>query len=186
MAEVPADGRDFEQKLSTQGDIVTHVQWGKYVPPPPRRIEDALPDLHDYKTVEEMADTSFFGGGGLSTMARVERDYTIATVVVTLKAGRGLKAADRGGKSDPYAKMKLNDHAVESKVIKKTVNPVWDQTFVFPRDHMRDLIYRPLRVEIFDDDLLSRDDSLGVANLKLDEILHRLVAQKEGVQVRLA
>ena len=58
------------------------------------------------------------------------RDYTMGTLTVTIKAAKGLLAADRGGKSDPYCKLKLNDEIHETETIKKTVNPVWNLVVV--------------------------------------------------------
>lgn len=49
---------------------------------------------------------------------------------VTVISAKNLKAADRGGKSDPNVTFLLNgDKVFKSETKKKTVNPVWNETF---------------------------------------------------------
>jgi Ca2+-dependent lipid-binding protein len=49
---------------------------------------------------------------------------------VDLIEGRGILAADRSGKSDPYAVFTLNDQKVfRSQVKKKTLTPDWNEAF---------------------------------------------------------
>jgi Ca2+-dependent lipid-binding protein len=50
---------------------------------------------------------------------------------VELVEGRDILAADRGGKSDPFAVFSLNGQKVfKSQTKKKTLNPEWNETFV--------------------------------------------------------
>ncbi|KAK4700199.1 hypothetical protein P7C70_g6053, partial [Phenoliferia sp. Uapishka_3] len=49
---------------------------------------------------------------------------------VELLDGKGIPAADRSGKSDPYAVFELNGEKVyKSEVVKKTLTPVWNEVF---------------------------------------------------------
>jgi hypothetical protein len=54
--------------------------------------------------------------------------------VIYLFAGRNLKAADPGGTSDPFVTAEIvgQKTKVTSKIIKKTVNPVWNEVKVLP------------------------------------------------------
>jgi Ca2+-dependent lipid-binding protein len=53
------------------------------------------------------------------------------TLRVELVDGRDIVAADRGGKSDPYAVFSLNGNKVyKSQTKKKTLSPEWNETFV--------------------------------------------------------
>jgi Ca2+-dependent lipid-binding protein len=46
--------------------------------------------------------------------------------VITLVAARGLKAMDRGGTSDPYARIRIGKSVVgKTKHIKKSLEPQW-------------------------------------------------------------
>jgi len=48
---------------------------------------------------------------------------------VHLIQGTDLIAADSGGTSDPYVKLKTSYSEMRSKTISKTLNPKWDQHF---------------------------------------------------------
>lgn len=57
----------------------------------------------------------------------------MGNLTVTLVRAKNLIAADRGGVSDPYIVFKLNGKEVhKSEVIKKTLNPEYNETFVQP------------------------------------------------------
>jgi Ca2+-dependent lipid-binding protein len=45
---------------------------------------------------------------------------------------RGIKGADFGGTSDPFAEVRIKDHtqSFKTKTIQKTVNPFWNEEFV--------------------------------------------------------
>lgn len=74
------------------------------------------------------------------------------------------------GYSDPYVRVDLNtingDETVDSfltKTKKKTLNPTWDEEFVFrvkPAEHK-------LVLQVFDENRLTRDDFLGMVELTL-------------------
>jgi Ca2+-dependent lipid-binding protein len=50
---------------------------------------------------------------------------------LTLVSGHDIPAADRGGKSDPFAVFTLNgDRVCKSQTKKKTVNPEWHEDFM--------------------------------------------------------
>ena len=66
-----------------------------------------------------------------------------------------LLAADSGGTSDPYVKVRLNagghEHKGETKVVKKTLNPRWDERFVFT-GQLRDFVGETLQLKLRDHD----------------------------------
>ncbi|KAG6866873.1 hypothetical protein C0991_008810 [Blastosporella zonata] len=87
---------------------------------------------------------------------------------VELLDGRKLHAADRGGKSDPYAVFLLNgDKVFKSEIIKKTVNPDWNQTFTV---NVPSRVGSDFGIEVFDWDQIGTSDSLGEAKIDLEEI----------------
>ena len=54
----------------------------------------------------------------------------IGNLHLKLVAGRGLAVKDTFSRSsDPFVKIYLGHQSVKSKVIKKTLNPVWNQEF---------------------------------------------------------
>ncbi|CCG84874.1 protein of unknown function [Taphrina deformans PYCC 5710] len=94
----------------------------------------------------------------------------MGTIRVTVVSGNNLCAADRGNKSDPYAKFYLStqkDHVYKTETIKKTLNPQWNETFEQPISSRLDNIFR---VEVFDWDALDTDDFLGSAEIPLQSL----------------
>lgn len=64
----------------------------------------------------------------MSTVSFVAIDQGLLRV--DLLSGRDILAADRGGKSDPFAVFTLNDQKVfRSQVKKKTLTPEWNESF---------------------------------------------------------
>ena len=52
---------------------------------------------------------------------------------VTLVRAKNLIAADRGGSSDPFIVFRVNGKEVyKSEVVKKTLNPEYNESFVVP------------------------------------------------------
>ncbi|XP_023223176.1 E3 ubiquitin-protein ligase Nedd-4-like isoform X3 [Centruroides sculpturatus] len=88
-------------------------------------------------------------------------------------AGHNLAKKDIFGASDPYVRIDLvkisNDEVIDSvhtKTKKKTLNPRWEEEFVFrvrPQHHK-------MVMEVFDENRLTRDDFLGLVELPLHHI----------------
>ncbi|XP_031847586.1 E3 ubiquitin-protein ligase Nedd4 isoform X3 [Nomia melanderi] len=105
-----------------------------------------------------------------------------ATKKLRLKviAGHQLAKKDIFGASDPYVRVDLNtingNHTVDSaltKTKKKTLNPVWEEEFIFrvkPIDHK-------LVLQVFDENRLTRDDFLGRVELLLNNLPKEQVGQ---------
>lgn len=70
-----------------------------------------------------------------------------------------MPAADSNGKSDPYVKLKVNGQTKKSKVVKKNLNPHWDEEFTF--DVQPQAGSDEVSIEVFDHDMVSKHDSLG-------------------------
>lgn len=57
----------------------------------------------------------------------------MGNLTVNLVRAKDLVAADRGGASDPYFVFRVNGKEVyKSEVIKKTLNPEYNESFVVP------------------------------------------------------
>ena len=91
---------------------------------------------------------------------------------VTVVRGVGLLAADKGGTSDPYVVVQLGKTKKRSKVIKKTLDPEWNEALTFDGIGMRELVESQLLVRAFDyDGITSRNDTLGARRVSV-ELLH--------------
>ncbi|CAK7205058.1 Tricalbin-2 [Sporothrix eucalyptigena] len=79
-----------------------------------------------------------------------------------------LPAADSNGKSDPYCKFDLHGTEVfKSKVIKKTLNPTWNEFFEIP---VPSRIGANFNLKVYDYDFADRPDFLGGAPIQLDQL----------------
>uniref|UniRef100_T1JDY1 E3 ubiquitin-protein ligase n=1 Tax=Strigamia maritima TaxID=126957 RepID=T1JDY1_STRMM len=88
--------------------------------------------------------------------------------------GHNLAKKDIFGASDPYVRIQLVETADENNIIdvvhtktkKKTLNPQWEEEYVFrviPEIHK-------LILEVFDENRLTRDDFLGMVHLPFNHI----------------
>ena len=104
---------------------------------------------------------------------------------VGIEGANGLIAADRGGVSDPYAKLKLDGREYKTKTLHKTINPVWGEEKVWKGKNDVDkpwngIFAKPLHIKIFDDDVLSRDDKLGECDVDLGPLINQLQEGEES------
>ena len=90
---------------------------------------------------------------------------------VHLSHALGLRSMDRNGFSDPYVKLTVGKKTVKSKIIKKTLNPRWDEDFEF-RGTLRELTAEPMLVSAWDYDFGSRNDPLGDGRVDLSGLAH--------------
>lgn len=105
--------------------------------------------------------------GYTPTAGSTERTKLLRLKVV---AGHNLAKKDIFGASDPYTRIDLVtkegddvEDSVLTKTKKRTLNPKWDQEFIFrvvPSKHK-------LVLEVFDENRLTRDDFLGMVELPL-------------------
>ncbi|KAF8559381.1 tricalbin [Imleria badia] len=87
---------------------------------------------------------------------------------VELIEGRDLIAADRGGKSDPFAVFSLNGHKVfKSQTKKKTLHPDWSENFTV---NVPSRVAADFSVEVFDWNQIEQSESLGVGRITLDDL----------------
>ncbi|KAM9410077.1 E3 ubiquitin-protein ligase NEDD4-like isoform 3-T3 [Pholidichthys leucotaenia] len=91
---------------------------------------------------------------------------------VKIIAGIGLAKKDIIGASDPYTRLSLYDPvngeitSLQTKTIKKTLDPKWNEEFYFrvdPKKHR-------LLLEVYDENRLTRDDFLGQVDIPLNQI----------------
>ncbi|XP_015371652.1 PREDICTED: E3 ubiquitin-protein ligase Nedd-4 isoform X2 [Diuraphis noxia] len=95
-------------------------------------------------------------------------------------AGHSLAKKDIFGASDPYVRIELNTivgnvaiDSVLTKTKKKTLNPVWNEEFVFRvRPHEHKLI-----LQVFDENRLTRDDFLGMVEVPLNNVPKEIIGR---------
>ena len=74
---------------------------------------------------------------------------------MTIIEATDLKAMDSGGTSDPYVKIFFADNKkkkFETKVHRGTLNPNFDETFVFKNMPFAEIMCKTLMIQVFDFD----------------------------------
>jgi len=88
-------------------------------------------------------------------------------VVLQVIQAKGLQAADANGTSDAFVTVQLeaaiSTRKLKTKVIKSTLEPVWDQKFRIPVQGR----VGQLKLQVYDHDVLSANDFLGIAKISL-------------------
>jgi hypothetical protein len=106
----------------------------------------------------------------------------VHVVHVTVLSATNLPAMDSNGLDDPYCVVDLfpsmlsNMNAVSTKVIKKTRDPVWNETFDFVITG--DITACVVRIQVWDKDRMSHDDPLGEASVDAAVIKASLVQEE--------
>eukprot|EP00670_Eutreptiella_braarudii_P003906 CAMPEP_0174301948 /NCGR_PEP_ID=MMETSP0809-20121228/59347_1 /TAXON_ID=73025 ORGANISM="Eutreptiella gymnastica-like, Strain CCMP1594" /NCGR_SAMPLE_ID=MMETSP0809 /ASSEMBLY_ACC=CAM_ASM_000658 /LENGTH=1066 /DNA_ID=CAMNT_0015407787 /DNA_START=39 /DNA_END=3239 /DNA_ORIENTATION=+ len=85
---------------------------------------------------------------------------------VNILKGIDLLAMDDNGLSDPYVQVRLGPECRNSMIIEKTLNPEWNQRFIFPYDDDRSV----LSIDVWDKDV--EQDFLGWCSLDLKDVKH--------------
>ena len=84
-------------------------------------------------------------------------------VQVIVHEAKKLIAADRGGTSDPYCQVKVEKQLFKTEIVKKSLNPVWNETF----DFSARVTTKVLVFEVYDYDMIGGHDFLGGIELDL-------------------
>ncbi|XP_032574164.1 E3 ubiquitin-protein ligase Nedd-4 isoform X13 [Drosophila sechellia] len=132
--------------------------------PPPRRRAASV--AGQQQTRQE------FGTGHTPrrSLAAVNDSGDSCHLRIVVLTGQSLAKKDIFGASDPYVRIDLNTingdiniDSVLTKTKKKTLNPTWNEEFIFrvkPSEHK-------LVFQVFDENRLTRDDFLGMVELTL-------------------
>lgn len=91
-------------------------------------------------------------------------------LTIVAKNGENLLSADTNGFSDPFLKFYYNnesDAAYKTKVIKKTLNPTWNEEGTI---QIHNRVYDVLHLKVMDWDAASADDVIGRAVIPLSKI----------------
>lgn len=104
-----------------------------------------------------------------------EEALEVFDIELQVLSGRKLPSKDIGGKSDPFIKISIADETVQTKVIKNSLNPSWNETFSFrffsnPKS---------IRFDVMDEDKVS-DDKMGIANFNISTLLKSASRTFEG------
>uniref|UniRef100_A0A3B3R060 RAS p21 protein activator 4 n=1 Tax=Paramormyrops kingsleyae TaxID=1676925 RepID=A0A3B3R060_9TELE len=94
---------------------------------------------------------------------------------------RDLARKDRNGASDPFVRVRCNGKTHETAVVKKSCYPRWNESFEFEIDEAAGEM--PLSVEVWDWDLVSKNDFLGRVLFSINKL--QFAIQQEDAWFRL-
>uniref|UniRef100_A0A8C9XXB3 Synaptotagmin XIb n=1 Tax=Sander lucioperca TaxID=283035 RepID=A0A8C9XXB3_SANLU len=101
----------------------------------------------------------------------VDYNFPKKALVVTIVGARSLPAVDeQAGSSDPYVKMTIlpeKKHRVKTRVLRKTLDPLFDETFTFYGVAYSSLPELTLHFLVLSFDRFARDDVIGEALVPL-------------------
>ena len=100
-------------------------------------------------------------------------DIQCFTLRIHLQNASNLPAKDRRGTSDPFVVLYLmpnKEEIFESKIVYKSLNPVFDQSFEFKSLMPDDIQEQTLVLRIYDHDKYSKNDTIGGVVLPLKDV----------------
>ncbi|XP_062848491.1 synaptotagmin-11b [Trichomycterus rosablanca] len=187
VRRVGGNGNDVEQ--ARRGCPVVMVDAGTEKSPEetPRvetdavpRLERELPVRSDYCCLEktwsgDSQSSSATGSGGATPFTdeadrgtlglAVDYNFPKKALVVTVLQAQGLRAVDgQAGSADPYVKMTIlpeKKHRVKTRVLRKTLEPAFDETFTFYGVPYSSVSELTLHFLVLSFDRFARDDVIG-------------------------
>lgn len=98
----------------------------------------------------------------------------LGILMITIHHAENLSAQDSNGFSDPYvvlAYAKFGKPLFSTRIIKKDLNPVWEQTafLLVSDDEVRS--NEKLSIQLWDSDQVSADDLVGRVNVPLTDLM---------------
>ena len=119
------------------------------------------PELYKQRSVDGDDEHSEDSCGRLHFILKFDCD--LEQLIVKIQRAQDLPAKDFSGTSDPYVKIYLlpdRKTKHQTKVHRKTLNPVFDEVFLFPVTY-GELPSRKLHFSVYDFDRFSRHDLIG-------------------------
>lgn len=135
------------------------------------KVQPSVDEL-DYNSDEFQSD----GSSGVK-IGRIhftlDYNFNENSLTVGVVEAQDIPAKDFSGTSDPYARVMLlpdRKKKFDTKVHRKTLNPLFKETFVFKNIPYSEITNRTLCIELYDFDRFSRHDIIGEAKLALIDV----------------
>ncbi|CAF0722038.1 unnamed protein product [Didymodactylos carnosus] len=133
-------------------------------------IEELTPNMEDNEDAEsKKSETPNLGKLEYS----LDYDFQKQELKVEVIQAQELPAMDMGGTSDPYVKLYVlpdKKKKFETKVYRKTLNPIFNETFIFKNLPYGEIGGRTLVFAVYDFDRFSRHDQIGELHIPLNSV----------------
>ncbi|MBA0744600.1 hypothetical protein Gogos_007215 [Gossypium gossypioides] len=103
-------------------------------------------------------------------------DNLLGLLRVRIKRGVNLAVRDVRS-SDPYVVVKLDKQKLKTRVIKKDVNPEWNEDLTLSITDPS----TPIRLTVYDHDTFSKDDKMGNAEVDIRPYIEALKVDVDGI-----
>ncbi|GAB2289756.1 Protein C2-DOMAIN ABA-RELATED 4 [Dionaea muscipula] len=98
--------------------------------------------------------------------------------LLRVKIVRGINLAVRDVRSsDPYVTVKMGKQKLKTRVIKKDINPQWNEDLTFSVADPN----LPIKLVVYDHDTFSKDDPMGEAEIEIKSFVDALRMNLEGL-----
>jgi len=133
-------------------------------------IEELTPNMED----NEDADSKKSEAPNLGKLEySLDYDFQKQELKVEVIQAQELPAMDMSGTSDPYVKVYVlpdKKKKFETKVYRKTLNPIFNETFIFKNLAYGEIGGRTLVFAVYDFDRFSRHDQIGEVQIALNTV----------------
>lgn len=110
-------------------------------------------------------DTPIALNQDLSVKVRLFESWYQQSSQIQISHATRLPSMDSNGFSDPFCFIIVGDRRLKTSVKKKTLNPVWNETFTIPSKELRKTNGEVL-LEVIDKDEWTRDDFIGMVKTR--------------------
>ncbi|PRP78644.1 C2 calcium-dependent membrane targeting domain-containing protein, partial [Planoprotostelium fungivorum] len=103
------------------------------------------------------------------------------TVKVRVIEARNLPVMDRSSDlTDAYVELRFLDSVKKTEIRRKTLNPIWNEDFRFEVPQDSQLQDHPIKLKVYDHDVVSADDVIGTIHVDLNCLLNKSGGQIAG------
>lgn len=135
---------------------------------PSLRIVSSKSSYSSFRSCDSTKDADIGSDASNATAGMVE---FIGILKVKVLSGTNLAVRDMLS-SDPYVVLTLGKQRVQTTVVRSNLNPVWNEELKLSVPES----YGALKLEVYDQDMLSADDVMGEAEIDLQPMIESAMA----------
>ncbi|XP_029177156.1 synaptotagmin-5 [Nylanderia fulva] len=164
-----------------EGAVVASEKRMVIVRQPPRSIDGSQSRLNSVEIVDSARRHKLSSSSSTSSSDEIRGELKLGLIydanagilTVRLIEAHDLRARELSGIADPYAKIRLlpdRSNVWQTTIHRRTLNPVFDEDFVFEVSPPSSLAGRTLEILLYDFDAFTRHRGLGYVQLPLGSV----------------